>query len=145
MSIDHSILPRLLLFAAFILAGCARAAVEFEKTPIYAEAMCGGHPSWSVQDAESGELTTHNNLEIGPSGTIWNGSPIDRKTLGRYLGEVAALNPQPVIVLIAKPHARCTDVSAIRLMLEARSLCSGGICVEYSQSEWDMRHPSPPR
>ena len=125
-------------FVASVLASCNQPRQQIETSVTrYGEAKClPTIGKWQAQGSEFGELMIHNTLDVGERTALWNGVPIDRPSLHRYLREMRHY-PAAAMVVVFQPQTTCSEVAAIRRVISAELEC--GIrraCVEYSEQAW---------
>ena len=83
-------------------------------------------PKWQRADAPC-ELCIFDKINVNLDGTIrWNRKPIDRTTLEKYLQEVRAMSPEPVIVLAFQKDTPCEPVRYVRQTMEQILDCKNG-------------------
>lgn len=97
-----------------------------------------GHP-------RSFGLVVLNRISLDRSGKIyWNGKPVSRETLDRYLATGRTLNPEPWIFLETEMGASCASVEAVRDQVEKQVDCATGYrCNEGIMTVWENT-PIPP-
>lgn len=123
---------RLLLLPALplLLAGCGH------KT-IYADG-CGAIPAYWVMPRQGRSvLSTFSLLAVAANGSlVWNGTPISRAKLVRYLQESATLNPRPALQVKFDPGLDCATVSDLRKLVDRAADCAHGRCAEGNGHWW---------
>ena len=83
-------------------------------------------PKWQRADAPC-ELCSFNKITVDLTGALrWNGEPIDRATLEKYLRLQRAMQPEPVVVLGFKKGTPCEPVRYARQSMEQILDCKNG-------------------
>ena len=75
---------------------------------------------------------------------IWNGSPIDYKTLSNYLDSVSKMAPVPMAILDFPAGAPCKDIEIVRRMMAQRLHCpQSRKCVQEGMEPYLKTTPEP--
>jgi hypothetical protein len=133
----------LMIVAALGIAPASGRLQAATKAATYGENQCRPAPQgWQRRGSEFGELMTVNLLEIRHDRLVWNGAPVNRRTLQTYLAESRRLNPAPNIVLVIDQRSTCSEVASVRASISGGLRCgSDHACVEYTAAAWRKAQP----
>lgn len=148
----RSMLHRGIALAA--LAGLPSGATAQPRAPASAAAprqsACSIPDGWSAarfggpDDPYEGNVVV-NGIAVLPHGAYrWNGSPIDRRTLGRFLELSAMMTPRPILALWPDGGAGCADLAAASRLVDAHLDCLPTRCLVADVPRASTPPPAPP-
>jgi len=106
-------------------------------------ACAGPRPGWLAPGLQHAEAIFNRVTLLGRDEIRWNGVPITRRTLRRYLGLLTTMIPPPLTVLEPADSVDCALLEAVRDDIEAALPCADGICGE-GVGDWTGREGEPP-
>jgi hypothetical protein len=106
-------------------------------------ACAGARPAWLAPGLQHPEAVFNRVTLVGRDEIRWNGVPITRRTLRRYLGLVATMIPPPLTILEPADSVDCALLEAVRDDIEAALPCADGICGE-GIGAWTVQEEEPP-
>ena len=119
------------IICATLLAcgGCTKAEAPHACVPVL--------QGWSSEQTGKPVATIENRVTLSGHQILWNGYPLDEKTLDRYLRTVAVMNPIPFMVFDPGPTPDCAFARHIRDMIDRQLPCREGGCWQGSKQAYE--------
>jgi hypothetical protein len=81
-------------------------------------------PGWKALGSDIVHSIQWNKVEIGQSGITWNGVPVDKSELEKYLNITRDLNPTPLVIFDPAGASSCQIASKIRDTVDNAADCN---------------------
>jgi len=88
-------------------------------------------PNWNTATSAPANISPPiNTLRLDANRLLWNGKETSEATIRQFLGVVAQLHPQPLMVLSYSSQTPSSRVQRARLLIEEVIQCTPSICLE---------------
>jgi hypothetical protein len=115
----------LLSLIALALPGCDKRQEPQVCVPVL--------PGWVTdkvqrRDDLRADFFISNTVNLAGNGILWNGNPVDERTLVDYTRQLAPKSPVPFLIFDPGPSPDCSFARHVRDILDQNYPCRKGVC-----------------